>query len=52
MAMGVLVEKLNVRKAVIRAEFEHCFEAFAQPDNRVAFMDTFSLHNQSRGRTV
>lgn len=52
MAMGVLVEKLNARKAVIRAEFEHCFETFAQSDNRVAFMNTFSLHNQSRGRTV
>ena len=52
MAMGGLVEKLNARKAVIRAEFEHCFETFAQPDNRVAFMNTFSLHNQSRGRTV
>jgi CHAD domain-containing protein len=52
MAMGVLVEKLNARKAVIRAEFEDCFETFAQPDNRVAFMNTFSLRNQSRGRTV
>lgn len=52
MAMGVLVEKLNVRKAAIRTEFEHCFRTFAQPDNRVAFMKTFSLQNQFRGRTV
>lgn len=52
MAMGVLVEKLNARKAVVRAEFEHCFSTFAQPDNRVAFMNTFSLQHQSRDRTV
>jgi len=45
MTMGILVEKLNVRKSVIRADFEHCFKTFAQPDDKVAFMNTFGLQN-------
>ncbi len=52
MAMGVLVEKLNARKAVVRVELEHRFQTFAQPDNKAAFMNTFSLHNQPESRTV
>jgi CHAD domain-containing protein len=45
MTMGILVEKLNVHKAEIRADFEHCFKTFAQPDDKVAFMDTFGLQH-------
>jgi CHAD domain-containing protein len=45
MTMGILVEKLNVRKAAIRADFEHCFKTFAQPDDKVAFMNTVDLQN-------
>ncbi len=51
-AMGVLVEKLSARKAVVRAELEHRFRIFAQPDNKAASMVTLSLNNQSESRTV
>lgn len=52
MAMGILVEKLNARKTVVRTELEHRFQTFTQPDNKAAFMNTFSLHNQPESRTV
>lgn len=42
MAMGVLVEKLNERKALVRAEFSQCFKVFAKAVEKSAFARTFS----------
>lgn len=52
MAMGVLVEKLNVRKMSTRAEFEHRFNAFTQPDSKEPFSDLFKPQHQPKGITI
>ncbi len=44
MAMGVLVEKLNVRKVTARAEFAQRFKLFSQPDKKMAFVDELRVH--------
>jgi len=44
MAMGVLVEKLNDRKMVVRTEFTQRFKEFVQPDNKSAFVDVLRVH--------
>lgn len=42
MAMGVLVEKLNQRKRMVRAEFEQRFKAFAAPESEAVFVGIFN----------
>ena len=49
MAMGVLVEKLNERKALVRAEFGQRFKAFSQPEEKSAFASAFSPRNLLKG---
>lgn len=44
MAMGVLVEKLNARKASVRAEFSQRFKVFSQQKEKSAFVRAFSPH--------
>jgi len=52
MAMGVLVEKLYLRKTVVRAEFHRRFKTFAQPETSNAFSDLFNPQHQPEGISV
>ncbi|MCP5246197.1 MAG: CHAD domain-containing protein [Burkholderiales bacterium] len=45
MAMGVLVEKLNARKVLVRAEFNQRFKMFGQAENKSAFVRALSPRN-------
>lgn len=52
MAMGVLVERLNTRKAAVRADFSRRFNEFTLPDKKAAFTHAFNPQNQPEGMTV
>lgn len=41
MAMGVLIEKLNKRKAIVRENFNQRFNAFTMPDIKATFTEVF-----------
>ncbi|WP_292988063.1 CHAD domain-containing protein [Nitrosomonas sp.] len=47
MAMGVLVQKLTVRKAAVRTEFSQRFKAFIQADKGAALMHAWSHQRSS-----
>ena len=42
MAMGMLVEKLNERKTLVRAEFSQRFKSFSQPEKQSTFAYVFN----------
>lgn len=49
MAMGVLVEKLYMRKEATRLEFAQRFKEFSQPEKVMEFKNAFRLVKQSEG---
>lgn len=52
MAMGVLVEKLLMRKKTVREHFRECFKEFTSPDKKAEFINALSYPHQTEGVLV